>query len=98
MIKLAFREGQPNEVYLPDAQFCVPSDGLQPYVTFSDPAKTQHIHDWFSASNIQVAAPESYVTNMQAAVWFIIIGFANVDINAFESVLEKPHRFLLASS
>lgn len=84
--------------YLPDAQFSVPSGGLQLYVTFADPAKTQHIHSWLSARNIQVAAPENYVTDPQATTRFIIIGFANIDLKEFEAVLERLHRFLFAMS
>ncbi len=84
--------------YLPDAQFSVPSGGLQLYLTFSDPAKNQQIHDWLTASNIQIAASKNYVTDKQAEARFIIIGFANVDINVFGTVLEKLRRFLLESS
>lgn len=84
--------------YLPDAQFSVPSGGLQLYVRFLDPAKTQRISDWLSASNIQVAAPQNYVSDVRATPQFIIIGFANIDINEFGAVLKKLHSFLLSTS
>ncbi|MHC0463075.1 MocR-like pyridoxine biosynthesis transcription factor PdxR [Kosakonia cowanii] len=80
--------------YLPDALFSVPSGGLQLYLTFSDPTKTQYIHNWFSANNIQVAVTQNYVFDINSTPLFIIIGFANIDINEFREVLKRLHHFI----
>ncbi len=80
--------------YLPDAQFSVPPGGLQLYVRFSQPGKTHRIYDWFSRNNIQVADMRNYASDTYKASDFIVIGFANNDINEIETILERLNQTL----
>ena len=80
--------------YLPDAQFSVPSGGLQLYVSFSEPEKNRRISDWLSGNNIQVADTGNYTFDTDATSDFIVIGFANTDMNEYETVLKRLNRAL----
>ncbi|HBT5546296.1 TPA: PLP-dependent aminotransferase family protein, partial [Klebsiella pneumoniae] len=75
--------------YLPDAQFSVPPGGLQLYVKFSEPEKAIWVYDWLSGNNIQVADTGNYTLDTAATSDFIVLGFANTDVNECETVLER---------
>ncbi|GEM_PF-1337546 len=75
--------------YLPDAQFSVPPGGLQLYVRFCEPEKTLRIYGWLSGNNIQVADTGNYTFATDATSDFIVLGFANTDVNECEIVLER---------
>ncbi len=75
--------------YLPDAQFSVPPGGLQLYVRFSEPEKNRQISGWLSGNNIQVADTGNYTFDTGATSDFIVLGFANTDMNECETVLER---------
>ncbi|EAX3097949.1 PLP-dependent aminotransferase family protein [Salmonella enterica] len=75
--------------YLPDAQFSVPSGGLQLYVRFSEPEKKRRIYDWLSGNNIQVADTGNYTFDTDATSDFIVLGFANTDVNECETVFKR---------
>ncbi|STU88777.1 hypothetical protein [Klebsiella quasipneumoniae] len=75
--------------YLPDAQFSVPPGGLQLYVKFSEPEKAIWVYDWLSGNNIQVADTGNYTLDTDATSDFIVLGFANTDVNECETVLER---------
>ncbi|MBE3175368.1 PLP-dependent aminotransferase family protein [Enterobacter cloacae complex sp. P29RS] len=84
--------------YLPDAQFSVPPGGLQLYVRFSEPEKTGRISDWLSRNNIQVADTGNYTSDTNAPSAFIVIGFANIDVNECERVLKRLNQALYEGS
>lgn len=81
------------EKYLPDAQFTVPSGGLQLYLRFPDTTMVARITDWLNNHNIQTASFRHYCYQPNATDDFLILGFANSDINEVENVL---HRLWLA--
>lgn len=80
--------------YLPDAQFSIPSGGLQLYLRFGEPEKTSRISDWLSSNNIQVADTRNYTSGTYAQPTFMVIGFANIDVNECERVLERLNQAL----
>lgn len=84
--------------FLPDAQFSVPSGGLQLYIRFSQPGKSQRIADWLSRNNIQIADTENYASDTNAASDFIVIGFANTDVNECKAVFERLYQMLYSGS
>jgi len=84
--------------YLPDAKFTVPPGGLQLYVRFIQPGKTHQIYNWLTSNNIQVADTGNYTFDTNAKSDFIVIGFANIDVNECETVLQRINQTLYSVS
>ncbi|EAN4433425.1 PLP-dependent aminotransferase family protein, partial [Salmonella enterica] len=84
--------------YLPDAQFSVPSGGLQLYVRFSEPEKIHRISDWLSDNHIQFADTGNYTFDTNATSDFIVLGFANTDVNECKTVFERLYQTLDSGS
>lgn len=84
--------------YLPDAQFSVPPGGLQLYVRFSEPGKNRRIYDWLTGNNIQVADTGNYTFDTDATSDFLVLGFANTDVNECETVFERLYQTLYSGS
>lgn len=80
--------------YLPEAQFTVPSGGLQLYICFPDPAVTERIAGWLQKNNIQVVSSQDYLFNQDIPARFLILGFANSAINELEEVLRRLNQFI----
>ncbi|ECJ5922147.1 PLP-dependent aminotransferase family protein [Salmonella enterica] len=84
--------------YLPDAQFSVPSGGLQLYVRFSEPEKIHRISDWLSDNHIQFADTGNYTFDTNATSDFIVLGFANTDVNECKTVFGRLYQTLDSGS
>ncbi len=74
--------------YLPDAQFSVPPVACN-FTSNSASLKAIWVYDWLSGNNIQVADTGNYTLDTAATSDFIVLGFANTDVNECETVLER---------